>query len=193
MTYWYPNRPILASPDSITVDEMSNSKHCVAEIKKNGDRLVLIKEKGKFLFFNRHRSILKYDPPKSVVEDLSQLNVPDGSQLDAELIHRHTKEVKNLIFFYDVYQWGGKQMTGDLSERRECLDPLFEDITLEHLRLAYQYSRDFMKLFNVVTEAPENEGLVMKDLRGKIEFNRNKSPDVWWQVKIRKPTKNSRI
>ena len=194
MRYFYPNRPLLVSPDSKTVDEMDANPNCVAEIKKNGDRLVLIKKDGQFTFYNRHRSVLKYQPIPAMLEELQSLNIPDGTQLDAELMHNHTKNVKNLIYFYDIYVWGGDLMTEAFGIRRKQLEDLFfVGHDGQHLELAKQYHSGFHQLFNEVIQNDEDEGLVMKNLKGELVFDRKKSVDVWWQVKVRRASKNSRI
>lgn len=185
--YYFPNRPMLISPESPMVEAYSQDKLWIAEIKKNGDRLCLFKENNKFVFMNRHKQELKYKPIDSIVEQLNSMDIPNGTQLDGELIHNHTKNVKHKIYLYDIYQIGGMRVSSVFQERRKILEALIK--CNQNIELATQYKDDFVNLFKEVTKKEENEGLVMKKLDSMLSFNAIKSPDVYWQVKIRKPSK----
>jgi hypothetical protein len=216
MIYLYPNRPILYSVDAPEILKFSYDPNFVAEIKKNGDRLCLQKENGKFLWWNRHKELLKrYTPIDEVLDELNSLNIPDITQLDAELLHNHTKTDKHHLYFYDVYLWGGEYNHDTLRQRRVFLENLFAGKKFKHLELAIQYVGkkpepnttvstdfdwlgperkitvpDFQQLYYKVIPVPENEGLVIKNLNGKLIFNTAKSNDVDWQIKIRREHKN---
>jgi ATP-dependent DNA ligase len=190
MDFWYPNRPLLISIDSPKIDELSSDQSWVAEIKKNGDRLCLHYDGEGFYFFNRHQSILKYDPPAEMMKELKSLNLPRNTILDGELMHNHTKNVKNLIYFYDVYVYNNKKVDLPFCNRRILLQSIIPEHTIfQHLTISHQYTDNFRNLFHVVIEKEENEGLVIKNLNGMISWNMFKSEDVSWQIKIRKETK----
>jgi ATP-dependent DNA ligase len=172
---------------------MSYDENWVAEVKKNGDRLVLVKDSGRFTFWNRQKTMLKYVPPDEMTEELHKLAIPNGTQLDAELLHNHTKNIKNQIYFYDVYTWNDKPVETDFKSRRLMLE-INIPLAGKHICLATQFQgEDFKTLFDNVIKAEENEGLVMKNLTGFIVFNTFKSPDVPWQIKIRRESKNSKF
>lgn len=187
--YFFPNRPILYPPNHNKIKELSLDKNWIAEIKKNGDRLCLIKHDNNFFFYNRHKQILKYSPSSQLLQELYSLNIPNDTQLDGELLHNKTKHIKNTIFFYDIISWNNKQCNISFKERRQTLINLINP-QLKCIHLIKQYSNNFIELFNKVIKQNENEGLVLKNLNGKIQFNFNKSPDVVWQIKIRRPHKN---
>jgi ATP-dependent DNA ligase len=157
----------------------------------DGSRLVLRKlEDGRWQFMNRHKSGMVYTPSPDVLAELNALNVGPGSQLDGELMHTRTKNVKHKIIFYDVYVLNGKKQRGTLAERREALSDLISPHGFNHLEQSKVFETDFMDLFNEVIECREHEGLVLKDVNGKIKFNPVKSGDVAWQYKVRRPHKN---
>ena len=197
MIYYYPNRPILISPDNPSVELKSNDINWDAEIKWNGDRLVLQKQENpnkknfeNFVFFNRENDVLKYAPIKELMEELKALNLPPETQLDGELLHNKTKKIKNRIIFYDIYILGGHNVTGILQERRDILKLLFNDKKFKHIEIAERFETGFTEKFKEVITREECEGLVLKNKTGKIVFNTIKSPDVCWQNKIRREHKN---
>lgn len=191
MLYYYPNRPLLLPPDHEKVDQFSNDVNWDAEIKLNGDRLVLRKINKQFEFWNRDKRIFKrYEPPASLIDELQQLQLPDNTQLDGELMHFKIRSIKNKIFFYDIYIVDNQKIMSNLEERRQILHNFWNKRKFQHLHISSVYDTGFKKIFLEVIKKEENEGLVMKDKRGKIVWNVVKSPDVPWQVKIRRPHKN---
>lgn len=192
MIYYYPNRPFLLSPSDPTVEEKSLDPAWHAEVKYNGDRLVLFYEAGKFHFFNRTKGeFKKYVPPKSVLDELYSLNLPDKCQLDGELLNFKTKDTKNKIIFYDLYVLGGEQQFGTLKERQDKLNSFLEVKKFVHISMVERHPTNFREMFDKVTAGTVlYEGLVMKNDFGKIVWDTVKSPDVTWQLKIRRPNKN---
>jgi ATP-dependent DNA ligase len=189
MIYYYPNRPILISPDSSLVKRLSDDDDWFAEIKYNGDRLCLQLIDKKFHFFNRHKQLLKYQPSKELSDQLYSLNLPNNSQFDGELMHFHTKNIKDTIYFYDIYYLNGEDVEERLEVRKEILYSFIKK-PLPNISVTKEFKKDFVKVFNKVTKVAEQEGLVMKNRNGLIKFTTNKSYDVDWQYKIRKENKN---
>lgn len=193
MIFYYPNRPLLFPPSCPQIKQKSKDKNWHAEVKLNGDRLCLFFENGIFTFKNRQNEVFKrYVPPQTLLDELKSFNLPDKTQLDGELLHFHTKNIKHKIVFYDVYTYGGMKQTGTLEKRKAVLLSHFKQ-TYKHLALIEDfYGKDipFTELFERVIQKEECEGLVIKDNRGLIVWDSIKSPDVTWQIKIRRPTKN---
>lgn len=203
MIYWFPNRPYLIEPTHPKVLELSNDPNWFAELKQNGDRLVLQKHSNPtpwkrfegFVFASRHKDYLKrFEPVKSLLDELKSLSLPDNTQLDGELMHFKTKHIKFKIIFYDIYVLGGKQIQETLETRRAILtDILSKDNhwgKYNHLSLSTRYDTGFPELFTESIKRPEIEGLVMKDKNGRIVWNTCSSNDVTWQVKIRRKSAN---
>jgi hypothetical protein len=194
MIYYYPNKPILLTRDSLQVQQLSNDSNWWAEIKKNGSRLCLWKSKqdaakhksfNDFIFWNRTKEVLNYFPSTELLDELNSLNIPDGTHIDAELLHQKTKHIKHYIYVYDIYRYKGQEVMESLEVRRRMIEDIVKD-GLKHVQLAKTYSNDFVNLYDKVTVDPENEGLVMKNKNGKIVWNLKTCVEVPWQFKIRK-------
>jgi hypothetical protein len=198
MIYYFQNRPILLPPDSTEVTVKSFDPNWDAEKKFNGDRCKLwysqkpgLHNFKNFIFWNRHKEVFrKYTPSEEILDELCSLNLPMETDLDGELLHFKTKNIKHTIIFYDVYYFGNKQIMEELKFRREILHDCFKGKNFKCLKIAEQYETDFQSVFSDVIKSEEVEGLVMKDKRGKIQWNTVKSPDVAWLFKIRRPAKN---
>jgi len=194
MLYYFPNRPLLLSIDNPAIDVMDQDPDWSCEVKKNGSRLCLhydfnTKQKSfdHFVFYERHKKIMNYTPSKEVLDELKELNLPTGTHIDAELLDKKTKHIKNWIYMYDIYQYDGKLIMDDLESRRSRLHDIFKGRTFEHLEIAKVYPTGFRDLYNKVILNEEDEGIVMKNCKGKIEWNTKTSPDVYWQIKARRP------
>lgn len=192
--YWYPNRPLLQTRDFLgRMDRGEIPGDWWAEPKWNGDRLVLVLDMGTWLFYGRYgASPLAYKAPGGVIEELEVLGLGDGLQLDGELIHKHTKAVKNRIILWDVYVMGGERVREDAGTRRQWMDRLPMD-GFKHVQRAQVITSDFERNYDELTKRDEIEGLVFKRSDGMIEWNAVKSPDVAWQIKVRKEKKNYRF
>lgn len=194
MLYYYPNKPILILPTSPVVQQLSDDPDWWAEVKKNGSRLCLWKSKedsnhknfNEFIFWNRTKELLKYTPDPELLDELNSLNIPNGTHIDAELLHQKTKHIKHYIYVYDLYRYKGLEVLETLEVRRRMLEDLISKKNLKHIQLAQTYSSDFVNLFKKVIVEEENEGLVMKNRKGKIVWNLKTCVEVPWQVKIRK-------
>lgn len=194
MLYYYPNLPHLLPPDSDEIDKCSKDKTWIAELKMNGTNCLILKEVNKYHFFDRHGKILKYLPVKEVIDELDSLKIPNGSILNAELLHNKTKITKNTLFFHCILQWNKRLLNNiTFKEQRMLLETVFNKCEYNHLLLAKHHKGDFKKIFKkAINNDKENiiEGLVLKNLLGKINVNTNSSKEVWWMIKIRKPNKN---
>lgn len=198
MLYYYPNKPILLTRDSPQVQKLSDDSNWWAEIKKNGSRLCLWKSKqdslkhdnyNDFIFWNRHKEVLKYQPSSELLDELNSLNIPDGTHLDAELLHHKTKNIKHFVYVYDIYRYKNSEVFETLEVRRKMIEDIIKE-GLGHVQLAKTYSNNFVDLYDKVTVDEENEGLVMKNKNGLIVWNLKTCIEVPWQFKIRKSNGN---
>jgi hypothetical protein len=196
MLYYYPNKPILIHPSSPQVKEKSDDLDWWSEIKKNGTRLCLWKSKedsskyksfNDFVFWNRTKEILSYEPSQEMLDQLNTFKIPECTHIDAELLHNQTKHIKHFIYVYDIYWYKGKQVFETLEVRRKMIEDIFGN-GLSHIQLAQTYQNDFVNLFKKVIVEKENEGLVIKNKKSKIVWSLKKCLEVPWQFKIRKPS-----
>jgi ATP-dependent DNA ligase len=188
MRYYYPNRPLIQPPEFLEDENLQDEYW--AEPKYNGDRLELRKIEGKWEFWGRHKNkITRFSPPPEMVEESEALDVPDDTHLDGELMHFRTKKVKNLVVIYDVYVIGGKRVRDSLTDRRKYLEELIPK-TNKHIVLIEKIEGDFKQEYEKLIKQDHIEGLVLKRADGRIKFNAQKSNDVNWQIKVRRPHAN---
>lgn len=183
------------SIDNPKIAELDADDNYEAEIKKNGSRTVFWNTKdaapkkfGDFVFWNRKKEIMSYTPSKELLDELRSLELPNNTHIDLECIDKKTKLIKHQLYIYDLYILGGKLLMDSLEDRRARLQELLKGKEYQHLSLAKAYPNDFKALYEEVIKEEVNEGLVIKDKRGKIVWNTKVSPDVSWQIKVRKPS-----
>lgn len=198
--FYYPNRPTLVPPDPLNplnpAPNYINSLEgkYIAEYKWNGDNTTVYTENMKF--FNRQGTPLHYKPHPDLLKELSIF--PKGCILNGELMHRHTKTVKDLLILHCVMSWSNQPLIGKTWEdsRKILADlalPQTNSTSLDydsHLVLAANYQSGFWKMFQEALTCDNTiEGIVLKRPDGKLQFSANRIKDVSWMLKIRKPSK----
>ncbi|MDD5650473.1 MAG: hypothetical protein PHF86_08675 [Candidatus Nanoarchaeia archaeon] len=196
MLYFYPNKPVLITVDSTKFTEISADPDWWAEIKKNGSRLALRNDPTEasqktsfngFVFWNRHKEVLSYQPSTGLLDELMSFKIPPGCHIDAELLHQKTKHIKHYIYVYDIYWYKGLQVMESLEVRRKMIEDIFGG-KHTHFTLSKLFPENFRSVYDEAIKDSENEGLVMKNKNGKIQWNLKDCPEVWWQMKVRKPS-----
>lgn len=98
--------------------------------------------------------------------------------------------VRNKIVLWDVFIWDGELLTGKtFLERRGILKDIILDRMRENggtLSLPTWYLQNFQRAFDEVTQDPEIDGLVMKNLNGKLNLGRTAAVDSAWMWKCRR-------
>jgi ATP-dependent DNA ligase len=188
-TYFFPEKPRLMSINSPLFEIMSKSNDWVAEKKWNGNRLQLHVLPGReFQFWNRHGEKLNYTPSEEVEDVLNCFPWPKGyCLLDGELRHNKVVGVKHLIVLYDVFIWDRKLLTGLTfrERRREYLENII-GYGYSSISVPEWYYHGFGYAFNEVIDDPEIEGLVIKNLNGKLSLGRASASSSLWMWKVRK-------
>jgi ATP-dependent DNA ligase len=188
-SYFYPEKPTLISIDQPLFEMVNNSPSWIAEKKYNGCRLQLHYLNGQFQFYGRHGIRLKFEVGEELKDPLDKLNLKGYCLFDGELRNNKVKGVSQKIIFYDIFIWENELLWKmPFRQRRDILNTLFE-IESEPIGLTKQFDCDFVELFNRITD-DEIEGLVIKNLQGKLDLGKKKSNDSAWMVKIRRPHEN---
>lgn len=198
LTYFFPEKPVLISAEQSLFKLISNHEDWVAEFKYNGSRLQLhCLPDGSFQFWDRHGGQLAYTPDDGMLELLNQWRkkLPDGYAIfDGELRHNKTIGVRHRIKLYDVFVIGGEFLADKtFKERRKILENTgLTDMELT-LSLTKQYTTDFPTIFNDIVNVfndDELEGLVLKDLNGKLNLKRTggTGQKSMWMYKVRRPS-----
>jgi len=163
MNYLYPNMPNRLYPSSPLLKSLNNSEQWVAEIKKNGWRCIVKKDKALTLY-SRHKTIFTA-PLTEIRSALSKL--PDGTVLDGELLSgKRIKDFPESLYVFDILMWKYKPVWQlPLADRRVLLELNFTNIAqvCGKIELANQYIKNKMKLYYNSIEN-ENEGIVIKKL-----------------------------
>ena len=188
MVYYYPNRPILIPPDPKNPLEPKPDyltgleDRYVAEQKWNGDNTLIFTDTLEL--WNRSRARLKYAPAGKVREELEQL--PKGCLINAELVHNHTKTVKNTIIIHCIMIYKGEPLFGKTwADSRAILEEFKYG---EHVRLSPLWTSGFFDLWNKA-DGEVIEGIVLKDPSGLLKFSMVPIADISWMLKVRKPCK----
>ena len=186
--YFYPERPVLMDPTNPLIDRMSASKDYIAEKKFNGNRLQLHYIGGAFQFWNRHNKCLSFTPGEELSEALEALPLKGYCLFDGELRHNKCVGVRQKIMLYDVFIWNNKLLINEpFWARRSILESLCE-VDGDPLGCPFQFASSFREVFADVTKDDEIEGLVMKNLHGKLNLSRSRGIDSRWMMKVRKPS-----
>jgi ATP-dependent DNA ligase len=187
--FFYPERPRLLHIEQPLFSQLDDDPAWIAEPKFNGSRLQLHFINGEWQFWNRHGERMSYQPSREVIDALNGLNLKGYWLFDGELRHGKTKGVRHQMAFYDIFIRQDELLIGKPFEyRREVLETLLHyqgDYNL--LSLTEQYRDDFRAVFDRITPDPEIEGLVVKNLGGKLNLGRTRAAESTWMWKVRKP------
>ena len=191
-TYFYPERPGLIHIEQDLFGRLSANPAWIAEPKYNGSRLLLHRlPSGVFQFWNRHNERFNFVASGELVAALMALPLEDGKYylFDGELRHNKTVGVRQKIVLYDVFIFGDELLCGmPFEDRRGILETLGKNGgSYEALTIAPQYPGDFRAVYDLLTPSPEIEGLVMKNLGGKLDLGRKRAANSRWMMKVRKP------
>jgi ATP-dependent DNA ligase len=189
--YFYPERPRLLHVDQPLFESLSQNRQWVAEPKFNGSRLQLHVIDGAFHFWNRHGEPLVYTPSREVLDSLRSLDIKGYWLFDGEMRHNKTKGIKHQIVFYDVFIADGELLNAKpFWWRRQILTGIrgiFSDDKAT-VSCAFQYRNRFRRAFDLLIKEDEIEGLVIKDLQGRLNLGRTRPVDSTWMWKVRKPS-----
>jgi ATP-dependent DNA ligase len=191
-TYFYPERPGLIHIEQDLFGRLSADPAWIAEPKFNGSRLLLHRlPSGIWQFWNRHQERFSFVAGGELVAALMALPLEPGKYylFDGELRHNKTVGVRQKIVLYDCFIFGDELLCGvPFEDRRGILATLQKrGGFFEALTIAPQYSYNFREVYDELTPNPEIEGLVMKNLGGKLDLGRKRAANSSWMMKIRKP------
>ena len=196
--YFYPERPRLLHIEQPLFEQLNNNPLWIAEPKCDGKRLQLHHlPGGEFQFWGRHGEKLVYTPSPEVTDALAALPLNGYWLFDGELRHGKVAGVSHRLAIYEVFIASGNLLTGiTFAERREALEILWHYADLHDgltLDLAPQYNGNFRQTFEHLTQEPEFEGLVLKNLNGTLDLGRARGNESAWMKKVRRPSNRWRF
>jgi ATP-dependent DNA ligase len=196
--YFYPEKPKLISINQPLFQKLSDDPGWVAEPKYNGSRLVLMIDGDKIEFWNRHGQQFGYKPDKNLRESLQEFasHTTGFCMFDGELRHNKVKGISHKIVLWDTFVWDGEILQSEYLLRQTNLINTCLCLTIgqaKHLSLCSQHMESFRDLFNQWTKDPEIEGLVIKNLNGKLNLSRTAGQPSNWMFKVRRPNNSYRF
>jgi len=177
--YIYPPRP---KQGAIPHTELSShrGKGWKAQLKYNGNRILISVNNGEVEFYNRHNALHKYTPSQEMIDEIKNLLATlglDGAEwnyLDGELLHTKHKLFKDTVVIWDIlvrdsewllnstyeerYNWLAERI-GDEPYMLQVNDKQFSiGIKIsDHIFLPV-FIEDSESLWDLVTEANEAAG-----------------------------------
>jgi ATP-dependent DNA ligase len=196
-TYLYPEKPKLINITQPLFQKLSDDPRWVAEPKYNGSRLLLAVDGKDMEFWNRHGERFEYTPCDELRANLVDFTEKTRGWclFDGELRHNKSLGVRNRISLWDVLVWNGKLLVDVPYRHRRMYFPwqLGRNGHFEFVPQHLGGHEPFANLFEKWTKDPEIEGLVIKNLNGKLNLSRTAGQDSNWMVKVRRPNNSYRF
>lgn len=194
--YFYPEQPKLINIEQPLLEKLSDDPVWVAEPKYNGNRLLLAMQGDEAQLWNRHGEQFSYTPDEALGDRLRVFaeNTRGYCLFDGELRHNKVPGVKHKIVLWDVFVWDGTLQVGRTYQERRELFPW--SITSENFSFTQQYLGNgvpFKPLFHSWTRDPEIEGMVIKNLKGRLNLGRTAGQSSSWMFKVRRPSNSYRF
>lgn len=184
LPYLYPQLPNRAYFGTPFFTKLDKDSRYIAEIKRNGWRMMAIKSDKQLGLWSRHKKLIKNTKNSDLSGIRSSLAyIPDDSMIDGELLDRRTKDIKDVYYVFDILYWGGKMLFQlPLWERREFLESVIKPN--DHILLADQFMVGRKQLYLKALQQGD-EGIVFKRrdmyyIANKIE---SKTNPTWIKVK----------
>ncbi len=185
MKYLYPCKPNPLAVDSPFLDELDRDVHWIGEIKKNGWRCLVYRER-ELTLWTRHKTMIT--EPLATLRD-SLMAVPENTILDGELIHFRTQDIKGALYLFDVLVHKGRQLTDlPLADRRKVLEDVA--VKLTGIELAAQVRIGKKALYHKAIKDPVNEGIVLKKLDSKYLVSEKRCQQNPFWLKVKRPEKH---
>jgi len=201
--YFYPEKPVLILIESDAFQEMSESDDWVCEPKYNGSRCEVHILDGHVEFWSRHGKHLKYnsDPlhedEREKIKKILIEKVGDKGYFvfDGELRHNKVTGIQNMLVIYDIHIYKNEVLNRMVfGDRRLLLENMgFSIFNGDIVHLIYQYKDRFQNHFDAFIrgdygDPDEFEGLVLKNLKGRLILGRTSGTKSLWMFKVRRKT-----
>ena len=206
--YYYPPRPKKKIPNEMV--SFYERRGWAGQYKKNGTCTVLYVDPNKNITVKtRHNSDHKMWTPTEKSTGIFKKTPGKGWYVfTCELLHNKTKEIKDTVYIFDIIVNDGEELVGTTFEQRqEILRDLFLNTNTEstyshyilssNIWLAKVFYSNFDEIMDDVNYRAslvdgnfEDEGLVFKDPKARLEAMEKEDNNSKWQVKTRAKTEN---
>lgn len=210
--YFYPEKPVLMQIIQAEFEEMSNNPQWIAEPKYNGARCEVHLFYGEVEFWDRHGKRLDFDSNplyKEGRDKIKKILVRAFGKVgyflfDGELRHNKVTGIQCKLVLWDCFIFNHELLNKlPYWARRDKLENKTIGTTKsfshndDSVILIAQYKDNFKKVYEdcisgVYGDPDEFEGLVMKNVNGKLNLGRVSGSPSNWMFKIRKATNRHR-
>ena len=200
--FLFPPRPEYAIASAML--RYYEGRGWLAQYKKNGTNTLLgISPKKEIIAMTRRGEPHKaWQVTEHIKKELARLfPEPKWFVICAELLHNKNATIKDTIYIFDVLVWNGDFLfDSTFLERQELLDKrLITNVEAQShyvcdtegkVWYAKRFEKGFRKMFASIRDARIDEGLVIKDPKGRLRSCRTATDNASWQVKCRHPSKH---
>jgi hypothetical protein len=162
--------------------------------------VIAVSPSKEIITMNRHQEAHKAWQPTGAVMDAFRALPGDGWYVFvAELLHSKVEGLRNVNYIFDLLVDNGDYLVSStFMDRQARLSALFPHHVSEtfshyvidkHTWLAKIITSDFLAVWQGL-DAPEDEGIVLKDATARLAMCSRPTANANWQVKCRKPHKN---
>jgi len=198
--YLYPPRPDFV----LTFDRIPYYEKLgwVGQYKKNGTCTILaMGPNAEFVAMNRHNEEHRAWQLTPHIKDVLRELLPrrHWTVLVGEIMHSKTPTIKDTIYFHDVIVHESRQLVGSTyADRQKILERLLPAQSEEysHFKVenrvwrAKMLKSGILQAFQEIQDTKIDEGIVLKDPRGKLKPCYKADANCAWQAKVRYATKN---
>ena len=200
--FLFPPRPERAIPQAML--GFYQKRNWCFQTKKNGTCNVITVFPNKTIKCRQRdgRDHKAWAPNMDFMQPFIQLPGKGFYVFAAELLHNKTTHIKNKNYIFDMMVANGEYLLGTtFAQRQAMLHELFKRGTEhyshweidEHVWMARSYASSeaqFKDFYESVITNNEDEGIVIKDPNGKLEFCSKEKSNGGWMVKCRREHEN---
>jgi ATP-dependent DNA ligase len=200
--YFYPEKPVLMQIGQDEFTEMSNSPKWIAEPKYNGSRCIVHLLDGKVEFWDRHNKKLDFDSNPLYAagrDEIKEIFINTFGKtgyfvFDGELRHNKVRGIQCKLVIWDCFIWDHELLNKKpYWARRAMIEEKMKADTNDPVTLIRQWKHHFKTVYDEYVsgkwgDPDEFEGVVMKNLNGKLNLSRTSGCPSNWMYKVRKQT-----
>lgn len=200
--YLYPEKPVLMQIDQDAFTEFSNSPQWIAEPKYNGARCIVHIINGKVEFWDRHGKKLDFDTNPLYAkgrDEIKKIFINKFGEkgyfvFDGELRHNKVRGIQCKLVIWDCFIFNHEVLNKlPYWARRSKIEEKMKADTNDPVTLIRQWKNDFKTVYDEYVsgkwgDPDEFEGVVMKNVNGKLNLGRVSGSPSNWMYKIRKAT-----
>jgi len=200
--YFYPEKPFLIQIGQDEFKQMSSNPKFVAEPKINGSRCEVHIMDGKVEFWDRHGKRLDFDRNplyKDMRDKIKDILINTFGKIgyflfDGELRHNKVKGIQGKLILWDCFIYASEFLNKlPYWARRSKIEEKMKVDTNDPVTLIRQWKNHFKTVYDEYVsgkwgDPDEFEGVVIKNVNGKLNLGTSSGSPSNWMFKVRKQT-----